>query len=277
MDLKTQTTKPNQTLMYTQKSTLLSVYCFITSRYAVLHSVTMGSGPTTNSGTLNSFVFAGTSDSYVELDNTDGQLDGNDAMCWAFYVRFSSGAPEATLLQYFGDDGTKGFKLLLKADGTLKADFFDDTGADFTSTSSFSLTDSAWHLIGINFNTLWASNDQFDLFYFSSSTSVTKTTIGLGKSLPVLDAKGTVRLGASHDGSLPFNGQISCVQFYQVSLIGKTQKSIYNLCDPNLISFDYGKYHYGECNRGVHKILDEINNSSVRHSAALFSHDETFE
>ncbi|XP_033756134.1 endochitinase A-like, partial [Pecten maximus] len=211
-------------------------------RYAVLHSVSLGTGPTTNGGTLDSFVFGGTSDSYVEIENTDGELNGPDAMCWAFYVKFPAASSEAVLLQYFGRDGSKGFQLVLQTDGELRADFYDENGQVYTCTSSFGLNPDNWYLVGINFNTLWDSDEQFDIFYFETDSKVETESIGLSRSNPFLDTEGTVRLGAARDGTSPFNGEMSCVQFYNTSLIGKTQKSIYNLCDPNLMASDYGEH-----------------------------------
>lgn len=54
---------------------------------------------------------------------------------------------------------------------------------------------------------------------------------------------GDVLFGVSYDNKDYFTGDMSCFQFYNTSIIGKTQGGIPDLCDPNTYAYpEYGKY-----------------------------------
>lgn len=211
----------------------------------------LSDGPTTNSGTLNSLTFSGEPGSIATMPNTDGLMNGNDAMCWMFFVYLSTPIiPQySVLLSYESGNGDPGFHVGVTNTGQLHAAFYDTNGNPYDFTSIITLAPLEWYFVGINFNKLW-SDDQFDFFKINPSVmphTVTKDTHGLGSTPPDirLNAQGSVTLGGDNDDNNGFVGGMACIQFYNTSIIGNTQKEAVDLCDPNVwVSPDYGKFFF---------------------------------
>jgi len=171
----------------------------------------------------------------MEISNEDASLDGKLAMCWTFFIYFTDATQDAVIMQYSNFNGTDGFKLLLQ-NKKMTAAFYNNLGSAYSFTSSFELTAFEWNHIGINFNYLW--DDQFDFFEVSQSDDVTTNSYSI-QSQTTIAAEGSLRFGISEDNNKPFSGLISCIQFYNTSIIGGTQKDLKELCDPSLWSIGF--------------------------------------
>lgn len=153
-------------------------------------------------------------------------MDGDDAMTWVFYVRMTS-PQTATLLQYTGSSALPGFTFGINGNA-LYVSFLD---TDYVSHSFISdltvLVDGSWVFIGFTFNKLWTNDDHIDLIYFLNGKPKT-STFGLGTNSVSVDAHGEIIIGDT------FTGDITCIQFYDTSLMGGTLMDSIELCDPTL-------------------------------------------
>jgi hypothetical protein len=207
--------------------------------YGVYHEVTYASpGPEVGLAKLQ---FNASRNSYMTFLN-DGSLDGFHAVTWIFYVKPSFGQ-KAVLLQYAGDGTYPGMQLKLKSDGSLELRIYVcEAGScrkeNFKTTETL-VPPGEWTLLGITWNKLWPS-PELDIFTPDKVDKFEITTV-----MDHLRLSGDVLFGVSFDNKEYFTGEISCFQFYNTSIIGKTQGKTPDLCDPNTYTFpEYGMYIY---------------------------------
>ncbi|XP_076100913.1 uncharacterized protein LOC143070547 [Mytilus galloprovincialis] len=168
----------------------------------------------------------------ITIQNIDGNMDGDDAMTWVFYVRMTS-PQTATLLQYTGSAALPGFTFGINGN-ELFVSFLDTNNAPHSFTSELSIpVDGSWVFIGFTFNKLWTNDDHIDLIYFHNGKPKT-STFGLGTNSVSVDAHGDIIIGKALDNKQPFTGDITCIQFYDTSLMGGTLEDSIELCDPTL-------------------------------------------
>lgn len=168
----------------------------------------------------------------ITIQNIDGNMDGDDAMTWVFYVRMTS-PQTATLLQYTGSAALPGFTFGINGN-ELFVSFLDTNNAPHSFTSELSIpVDGSWVFIGFTFNKLWTNDDHIDLIYFHNGKPKT-STFGLGTNSVSVDAHGDIIIGKALDNKQPFTGDITCIQFYDTSLMGGTLTDSIELCDPTL-------------------------------------------
>lgn len=147
----------------------------------------------------------------------------------------------ATLIQFEGNSG--GFELMLES-GILKARFHSLDGTQFEHIApEFDLKANEWHFVGAEYNSLWDTNDQFDLLYVSDSafnaTAHFSTLNNVGH-IPNIDISGCLRIGQNFNGDMAFKGYMSCLQFYAVSVYHPKEilRDLFLKCDPNLWTID---------------------------------------
>lgn len=200
--------------------------------YAILHDAfLLDEAPVTG---LKSIQFQGTSVSYVDIQH-DGLLNGTRALCWLFYIKPDI-AKDGVILEYLVDNSGTGFQIWQKST-LLEVKVFDLSGSLVNVYSSDILEIGTWKFVGVNYNIFWGDVDIFVVTggTLSNSVSTEKFSVTPDSMTLFLNAHGTVRIGApsiataSEDG---FEGKISCLQFYTTSLLGRTQKSTLDLCDP---------------------------------------------
>lgn len=170
----------------------------------------------------------------IDIPNTNGELNGKEAMTWILYIRTNT-KQTAPLVQYTGSSQNAGFTFGI-SDDRLFVYFHDVNYMPYHFISDFVIpTNNTWTLIGFTFNKMWSANDHIDLLQLpDSSTKPTSTTFGMDTSEVSLDAVGDIRIG--RDDSDSFSGDITCIQFYDTSLLGRTLKETFDLCDPSLNS-----------------------------------------
>ncbi|CAC5376768.1 CSMD [Mytilus coruscus] len=204
--------------------------CNSTQPYAVLNGSSIHV-PGVNSSPDFGYVEV-TNGNSITIQNTDGNMDGDDAMTWVFYVRMTS-PQTATFLQYTGSSASHGFTFGINGNA-LYVSFLDTYYASYSFTSKLTIpVDGSWVFIGFTFNKLWTNDDHIDLIYFQDGIPIT-STFGLGTASVSVDAHGDIIIGKTLDNKQPFTGDITCIQFYNTSLLGGTLRDSIELCDPTL-------------------------------------------
>ena len=163
------------------------------------------------------------------ISNTDGYLDGHDAMTWLFFIRMSS-QQDSTILQYSGSGGHQGFTFGI-AGNKLFVLCKDGSGYSHYFKGDQVIPTGQWVFVGFTFNKLWVNSDHIDLLYFSSDP--VRSTHAMGIEVTTVDAHGDIMIGQRWDGSAGFVGDIGCIQFYNTSLLGGTLEETISLCDSN--------------------------------------------
>ncbi|XP_056005884.1 uncharacterized protein LOC130050288 isoform X2 [Ostrea edulis] len=210
-------------------------YAIQKNLYGVYHEVTYTSpGPEVGLAMLQ---FDATKNSFMTFFN-DGSLNGFHAVTWIFYVKplFQQ---KAVLMQYAGDGTYPGMQLRLNSDDTIHLRIFicDVLGC---TKKTFKTKDTMappgeWTLLGITWNKLWPS-PEVDIFSTSKADQFEITL-----QMDHLRLSGDVYFGVSMDNKDFFTGELSCFQFYNTSIIGKTQGGTPDLCDPKTYTFpEYG-------------------------------------
>ena len=206
--------------------------------YGVYYDVVYNSpGPETGLAQLQ---FDATKKSHMMFFN-DGSLDGLYAVTWAFYVN-PSVAQKAVLMQYEGNGTYPGMQLRLHDDGTIHLRTFQCSSPDIKCKhKDFKSVDvvapaGEWTLIGITWNKLWPA-PELDILGWGKEDQFDITD-----QMEDLRMAGNVYFGVDSDGKNHFTGGLSCFQFYNTSIIGKTQDGIPDLCDPATYAYpEYGK------------------------------------
>lgn len=173
-------------------------------------------------------------DTVIDIPNTNGELNGKEAMTWILYIRTNT-PQTAPLVHYTGSSNNKGFTFGI-SDDHLFASFLNQDYMPYYFISNFVIpTNNTWTLVGFTFNKMWSNNDHIDLLQLpDSNTKPASTTFGMGNSEFSLDAVGDIHIGRNDSDS--FSGDITCIQFYDTSLLGRTLKETFDLCDPSLNS-----------------------------------------
>lgn len=206
--------------------------------YGVYYDVVYNSpGPEAGLAQLQ---FDATKKSHMMFFN-DGSLDGLYAVTWAFYVN-PSVAQKAVLMQYEGNGTYPGMQLRLHDDGTIHLRTFQCSSPDIKckhkDSKSVDVVAPAgkWTLIGITWNKLWPA-PELDILGWGKEDQFDITD-----QMEDLRLTGNVYFGADSDGKNHFTGGLSCFQFYNTSIIGRTQGGIPELCDPATYAYpEYGK------------------------------------
>lgn len=212
-------------------------YPVLKNIYGVYYDVIYAtSGPNAGLGKLQ---FDAAKNSYMKFIN-DGSLDGAHAVTWAFFV-YPSVAQKAVLMQYEGNGTYPGMQLLLNTDGTISLRIYECT-IDKCARKTFKTTNTLvlpgkWTLLALTWNILWPA-PELDIFANGKEDQFTITD---KTSMENMRLSGDVLFGVSDDGKDYFTGDMSCFQFYNTSIIGKTQGGIPDLCDPNTYAYpEYG-------------------------------------
>ena len=169
------------------------------------------------------------------------------AMSWMMSIQPDEQSNGSTLIKYQKQDETVTFHLELLSNNSLRCTMVDTNGTVYQKTSTLvKIKDNNTTFIGINFNFLWL-DDQFDFFEVYTDVDgkqkTTKETFPFSSNEIHLDVFNTkhVLIGEG------FVGNISCIQFYNVSVINNPQKEAPFLCDPILAT-----------NKTFGKLLDKI-------------------
>ncbi|XP_062588718.1 uncharacterized protein LOC134250380 [Saccostrea cucullata] len=213
-----------------------TAYGVLKNLYGVYHEVLYTTpGPEVG---LASLKFDAEKSSFMTFFN-DGSLDGFHAVTWIFYVK-PAFQQKAVLMHYAGDGTYPGMELRLRSDDTLELRIYicDPLGCTKKNFKSAGTTapPGVWTLVGITFNKLWPS-PEFDIM--TPDKSADKFTITT--QMEHLRLSGNIHFGVSYRDKDYFTGEMSCFQFYNTSIIGKTQKGTPDLCDPNTYAYpEYG-------------------------------------
>lgn len=214
-------------------------YSVLKNIYGVYYDVMYAtSGPEVGLGKLQ---FDAAKNSYMKFIN-DGSLDGEHAVTWAFYV-YPSIVQKAVLMQYEGNGTYPGMQLLLNTDGTIALRIYECTiekcSRKTFKTANTLVLPGEWTLLALTWNILWPA-PELDII---ANGEVDQFTITDKTSMENMRLSGDVLFGVSYDNKDYFTGDMSCFQFYNTSIIGKTQGGIPDLCDPNTYAYpEYGKY-----------------------------------
>ncbi|XP_041376889.1 uncharacterized protein LOC121389360 [Gigantopelta aegis] len=170
----------------------------------------------------------GRSRSYIDIVN-DGRLDGDTSFTWIFNITPAI-LQEAVILEYFGNGMGPGVQFL-QVNESLKVKIFDDLG-NFVDEAieDAVLSIGSWNFVGFNY-----IPERGDVSIIKDTIA---TTHHITDSNPEANALGNVRIGASTEGSLPFEGSVNCIQFYELALVDKALLKPITFCDPNLWSPD---------------------------------------
>ncbi|XP_063435485.1 uncharacterized protein LOC134716420 [Mytilus trossulus] len=204
--------------------------------YAELHNVALVESDS-RFGVLS---FNGSNDSYVYMDNVNKSFSvGEYAMSWMMYLEPGDTGSRSTILKYQDQNGTVPFHLELLSDGNLSCTMRDTNGHQYNVTSRIKVTERKF--IGVNFNFLW--DKQFDFFHVYTADDgkqkIDPESLTLKNASFNLFLEDTtyVLIGSG------FHGNISCIQFYNSSVIKSPLKDAPLLCDPVLaINDSFGDY-----------------------------------
>ncbi|XP_061190458.1 uncharacterized protein LOC133198377 [Saccostrea echinata] len=211
-------------------------YGVLKNLYGVYHEVIYTTpGPEVG---LASLKFDAAKSSYMTFFN-DGSLDGFHAVTWIFYIK-PAFQQKAVLMHYEGDGTYPGMELRLRSDDTLELRIYicDPLGCTKKNFKSADTTapPGVWTLVGITWNKLWPA-PEFDIISPDNSADKFEITTEMDH----LRLSGNIHFGVSYKNKDYFTGEMSCFQFYNTSIIGKTQKGTPDLCDPNTYTYpEYG-------------------------------------
>ncbi|XP_071166979.1 uncharacterized protein [Mytilus edulis] len=160
-------------------------------------------------------------------------------MSWMMYIEPSETDSRSTILKYQNQNGTVPFHLELLSNGTLSCTMRDTNGNQYNATSRIKVTERKF--IGVNFNFLW--DKQFDFFHVYTDgdgkqiIDQESLTLNIVQFKLFLEDTTHVLIGSG------FHGNISCIQFYNSSVIKSPLKGAPLLCDPVLtIDDSFGDY-----------------------------------
>ncbi|XP_069139608.1 uncharacterized protein [Argopecten irradians] len=173
---------------------------------------------------LSAFEFHALPSTKVQITN-DGTLDGNEGMCWLFYINPTSDQ-NAVVLQYEGNATHRGLELRYTDTQSLVIRVY--TGLTYQEFGDPSITVplGTWTLVGISHNVLWV-DEELDILVYDSNGDSTVYTF----NSPFPNAFGDVTFGLGLDESA-FNGKLSCIHYYQTSLSGRALDTAFEFCDP---------------------------------------------
>ncbi|CAC5405989.1 unnamed protein product [Mytilus coruscus] len=204
--------------------------------YAELHNVAL----VEREGQFGVLSFDGSNDSYVYIDNVNKSYSvGEYAMSWMMYLEPDESDSRSTILKYQDENGNVPFHLELLSDGTLSCTMQDTNGTQYNEISSIEVKERKF--IGVNFNFLWEK--QFDFFHVYTDddgkqiVDADQLTLNDVPFSLYLEDTTHVIIGSG------FQGNISCIQFYNSSVIKSPLKAAPLLCDPVLaIGGSFGDY-----------------------------------
>ncbi|KAK7113046.1 hypothetical protein V1264_012405 [Littorina saxatilis] len=200
------------------------------SLYAVLHDVHLAPGPF-NDSINGSLEFRGDPSSYVEIPNTDGDLNATSVFSWVMTIKPTAVNVDGVILEYW--DGTGGVRLM-QAQNQLGAEAQDTNGKVYRiKTDKVALRKDRWTFLTLTF--MGFNKMKFKLMYddYDSETVDEKEDMDVVNNT-VLRGTGDVRIGASRDPTLPaFSGKVACLRYYDKHIAKYREVHIYPLtCDP---------------------------------------------
>ncbi|XP_063447371.1 uncharacterized protein LOC134726898 [Mytilus trossulus] len=207
--------------------------------YAVLYNVTAPQLSTITAGT-EVLDFTPTSNKYVKISSIQDYAAAGfvNAMTIAVYIYFTSITQNTPLIQVF--DAAGQLTIDIRLTGTiLSVDYVDSNGMWYNGEVT-KLKPEEWFLVGFTFNMKWINDDQADLYIVDDRGSTTATEIGMGKEIVTLPAFESIVIGG--DGSTNFQGEMNCVQFYDIAIIGPTRDGSQELCDQTTVTSDFGDF-----------------------------------
>lgn len=186
--------------------------------------------------------FPGSNDSYIHINNSDLAFSAEgQALSWMMYVEPANDKERSTLVRYETENGRVQLHWELLPDKTMQCSMTANDQTVFTVKSLMQIIGKKF--VGINFNFMWL--DHFDFFHvYTDENGAQKREderlleISSQIILELQDAE-HIFIGSG------FNGNISCIQFYNMSVINSPQKNAPLLCNPvYAYSSTYGMCHF---------------------------------
>ncbi|XP_071131420.1 mucin-22-like [Mytilus edulis] len=238
-DLMMSKEEPNPLYFWQLRSSKHDLSYLSQHSYAVLYNV---NAPQLSSITAGTEVldFTPTSNQYVKISSIQDYAAAGfvNAMTIAVNIYFTSETQNTPLIQLFDAAGQLTMNIRLTGI-VLSVDYVDSNGIWYNGEVT-KLKPEEWFLVGFAFNMKWIKDDQADLFIVNDRGSTTATEIGMGTEIITLPAFESIVIGG--DGSTNFQGEMNCVQFYNIAIIGPTRDGSVELCDQQTETPDNGDF-----------------------------------
>ncbi|XP_025076378.1 uncharacterized protein LOC112553400 [Pomacea canaliculata] len=201
--------------------------------YAILHDVSLTSGPLFNGNAAGAMYFKGASSSYAEIPYSKGELDASMDFSWTMLLKPDSLSGNGVILEYW--DGVGGIRVKqVGSTVVVEAQDVNNFTYNITIQKVFTETNGAtdWIFLGVCYIYVKVKPDPgFKIYneYYTKTGSGYTSKVDNGT---VLRGKGPVRLGGSVLSTQPpFAGSISCLRFH-TKFINKFAVDYASQCDP---------------------------------------------
>ncbi|XP_071131418.1 uncharacterized protein [Mytilus edulis] len=238
-DLMMSKEEPNPLYFWQLRSSKHDLSYLSQHSYAVLYNVNAPqlSSITTGTDVLD---FTPTSNQYVKISSIQDYATAGfvNAMTIAVNIYFTSETQNTPLIQLF--DAAGKLTIDIRLTGIVLSVYYVDSNGIWYNGEVTKLKPGEWFLVGFTFNMKWTNDDQADLFIVKDGGRATATEIGMGKQSITLPAFESIVIGG--DGSTNFQGEMNCVQFYNIAIIGPTRDGSVGLCDQQTETPDNGDF-----------------------------------